>query len=272
MRDGVGLKSFSEKYPDKFVDVVILEEFAVTYASGMAKGGVKPYVFIYSTFMQRSYDQIVHDVCLQKLPVVMCLDRAGLVGSDGKTHQGVFDLSYLRNVPNLTVLAPKNVSEFSKMLVEVASYDLPVAIRYPNGIVNEVESVSDFTLDLTWETLKTGGNTVIYACGSRMVNLALEVYDKLDGNVTVVNARVVKPIDAKTLSTYLNYNVITLEDNVKQGGFGESVLYNLNELGFKGKFKSFGVLDEFIEHDSVKNQLIKCGITTDEIIKTIKKL
>ena len=269
MCDGVGLKSFSENHPDKFVDVGIQEEFAVTYASGVAKGGVKPYVFIYSTFMQRSYDQIVHDVCLQKLPVVMCLDRAGLVGSDGKTHQGVFDLSYLRHLPNLTVLAPKDVNEFNKMLVSVANYDMPVAIRYPNGVVNEIPSTNEFSLDFSWETLKTGGNTVIYACGSRMVDLANKVYNETNGNVTVVNARVVKPLDVNAIKKYLNYNVITLEDNVKQGGFGEAVLSTLTQFGFNGKFKQFGVDDEFIEHNTVNNQMIKNGLTIEKIIETI---
>jgi 1-deoxy-D-xylulose-5-phosphate synthase len=200
----------------------------------------------------------------------MCLDRAGLVGSDGKTHQGVFDLSYLRHVPNLTVLAPKCVSEFTKMLVSVANYDSPVAIRYPNGVINDVETVDEFTLDLRWETLKKGGNTVIFACGARMVNLALEVYEKTSGKVTVVNARVVKPMDELTIKSFLNYNVITLEDNVLSGGFGEGVLSVLNELNFNNKFKSFGVIDKFIEHDTVKNQMEICSLTTEEIIKTVE--
>ena len=270
MRDGVGLTDFAIEHPKNFVDVGIAEEFAVTYAGGMAKGGIKPYVFIYSTFMQRSYDQIIHDVCLQNLPVVMCLDRAGVVGSDGKTHQGVFDLSYLRHIPNLTILAPKSVLEFENMLLSVVNYNYPVAIRYPNGSSSPVDDVSPFTLSFNWEVLKQGGNTVIYACGSRMVSLALKVYEKTGGKVTVVNARVVKPLDENLILKYLNYNVITLEDNVKIGGFGEGVLSTLNKFNFKGDFKQFALNDEFILHNSVENQLVSNGITLEKVIENIK--
>ena len=221
-------------FPKNFIDVGIAEEHAAVFAAGLACSGIKPIVAIYSTFMQRSYDQIIHDVCLQKLPVVLCLDRAGLVGSDGKTHQGVFDLSYLRHVPNLTVLAPKCVSEFKDMMLAVINFDYPVAIRYPNGVVNEIETVSKFTLNLNWETLKSGENTVIFATGSRMVDVALKVSETIKG-VAVVNARVVKPLDEETIKSYLNYNIITLEDNVKIGGFGEGVLSVLNQLNYNKK-------------------------------------
>ena len=269
MRDGVGLTDFSIKHPNKFVDVGIQEEFAVTYAGGMAKGGIKPYVFIYSTFMQRSYDQIVHDVCLQKLPVVMCLDRAGLVGSDGKTHQGVFDISYLRHIPNLTLLAPKSVDEFTLMLKLVADYNYPVAIRYPNGESKNIETVAPFDLGFKWEVLKTGGNTVIYAVGERCLNIALKVYEITSGNVTVINARVIKPIDILTVKNYLNYNVITIEDNVLQGGFNEDMLSTLNGLGFNKNFKAFGCKNEFIEHNSVSKQFEYNGITVEAVMSAV---
>lgn len=271
MKDGVGLVDFASKHADKFIDVGIAEEFSVTYAAGISKGGALPIVFIYSTFMQRAYDQILHDVCLQNLPIVFCLDRAGLVGSDGKTHQGVFDLSYLKHIPNLILLAPKDVNEFKLMLKTAVTFNKPVAIRYPNGLSNNFESVTPFSNSLCWETLKKGENTVIYAVGGRMVDLALNVYNKLNNAVTVVNARTVNPLDLDTLIKFKDFNVVTLEDNVKKGGFGESVLSKLNEIGFNKKFVQFGVKDEFIEHDTVSNQLEYNGITTEKVIAAINK-
>ncbi len=270
MRDGVGLTKFSENHPDKFVDVGIAEEFAVTYAGGMAKGGIKPFVFIYSTFLQRSYDQIVHDVCLQNLPVVFCLDRAGLVGSDGKTHQGVFDLSYLKHIPNLTILAPSTTSEFKSMLKLSLDINSPVAIRYPNGDDADVEINNEIDKNLSWDVLKTGGNTVLYCVGGRMLDIANKVANLVDNSVTIVNARTVKPLDSKTLLKFIDYNVITLEDNVKIGGFGESVLAFLYKNSFSKKFYSFGVKDKFIEHDTVSNQMIFNEITPQNVIEVLK--
>lgn len=272
MRDGVGLSDFAKAHPDKFVDVGIAEEFAVTYAAGMAKGGIKPYAFIYSTFLQRGYDQIIHDVCLQNLPVVFCMDRSGLVGSDGKTHQGVFDLSYLRHIPNLTILSPSSVSEFNDMMELSLKINAPVAIRYSNGKSNDNKVVNVIDENLRWDVTRKGsGNVVIYAVGDRMFALANKVYDELNGEVTVVNARVIKPLDVCLLNEYFNYNVITLEDNVKTGGFGEGVLAYLTSVGYNKKFASFGVKDEFIEHDTVENQLIYNGITPKNVILQINK-
>ncbi len=271
MTSGVGLTDFKAKHPDKFMDVGIAEESAVTIAAGMAKGGIKPIVFIYSTFLQRSYDQIIEDVCLQNLPVVFCLDRAGLVGADGKTHQGVFDLTYLKSIPNLTVLAPKNVGEFEKMLKVALTLNSPVAIRYPNGAVKEIADISPFTDSLNWEVLVRGkkSDVTILAVGGRMLEKAFSISESLNG-ATVVNARTVKPLDTAFLDSIASDTIVTLEENVKNGGFGEAVAAYF-AIDKKKKVMVFALDDKFIEHASVSAQQDKYGLSVQNIISAIKK-
>lgn len=271
MTSGVGLTDFKAKHPDRFMDVGIAEESAVTIAAGMAKGGIKPIVFIYSTFLQRSYDQIIEDVCLQNLPVVFCLDRAGLVGADGKTHQGVFDLTYLKSIPNLTVLAPKNVGEFEKMLKIALTLNSPVAIRYPNGTVKEIADISPFTDSLNWEVLVRGkkSDVTILAVGGRMLEKAFSISESLNG-ATVVNARTVKPLDTAFLDSIASDTIVTLEENVKSGGFGEAVAAYF-AIDVKKKVMVFALDDKFIEHASVSAQQDKYGLSVQNIISAIKK-
>lgn len=263
MTDGVGLTDFKEKHPKSFVDVGICEEYAVTLASGMAISGTKPIVFIYSTFMQRAYDQILHDACLQNLPVIFCLDRAGLVGSDGKTHQGVFDLSYLNHIPNLTVLAPKDLSELEKMLEVAVSMNSPVSIRYPNGNNYNFETKLDFSSDLGWERLKEGDKNVILAVGPRMISLALKACEGT--NTAVYNARTVKPLDISVLTSISDKNIITLEENAEIGGFGSEVLRFYSQNCITSKVSVLGVKDAFVNHASVDKQLEQNGLTVSAV-------
>ncbi len=269
MQDGVGLNEFAKNHPDNFVDVGIAEEYAVTLSAGMAISGLKPIVFIYSTFLQRSYDQIIHDVCLQNLPVVFCIDRAGLVGNDGKTHQGVFDISYLTHIPNLTVISPKDKCELKDAILTALSLNSPVAIRYPNGEYDEIESNSKINCNLEWEVLNKGDKAVILAVGPRMLKLSYEVNDRLDNKVTIVNARVLKPLDKNLLLSIKDKKIITLEDNVKKGGFGSSILEFYNENNVTAKVKIFAVKDEFISHATTDEQLKINGITVENIIFSI---
>ncbi len=269
MKDGVGLKDFAEKHPNSFVDVGIAEEYAVTLSAGMAISGLKPIVFIYSTFLQRSYDQIIHDVCLQNLPVVFCIDRAGLVGYDGKTHQGVFDISYLTHIPNLTIISPKDKTELKDAILTALNLNSPVAIRYPNGDYNEFKQVANINESLNWETLNVGEKAVILAVGPRMLNLANSVNNKLDNAVTVVNARILKPLDKNLLLSIKDKKIITLEDNVKRGGFGSSVLEFYNDNGILANVKIFAIKDEFVSHASTDEQLKINDITEENIINSI---
>ena len=271
MKDGVGLKDFAEKYPNSFVDVGIAEEYAVTLSAGMAISGIKPIVFMYSTFLQRSYDQIIHDVCLQNLPVIFCIDRAGLVGNDGKTHQGTFDISYLTHIPNLTVISPKDATELKCAIETALSLNSPVAIRYPNGTQEEFATKTQLNSSLKWEVLNAqNSNNVILAVGPRMINLAKKVNEQLENKVTIVNARVIKPLDSDLLLSIKDKNVITLEENVKRGGFGSSVLEFYNENGLNVNVNIFAVDNEFTSHASVNEQLEINGITIDNIIKKLQ--
>lgn len=269
MKDGVGLTEFAKLYPNSFIDVGIQEEFAVTLAGGMAKSGTKPIVFIYSTFLQRAYDQIMHDVCMQNLPVVFCLDRAGFVGSDGKTHQGLFDISYLTHIPNLTVFAPTTLEEFEKILDYSLSLNSPVAIRYPNGNVNEMDTQRNY-LDLSsFEVFGDIEDNVILAVGPRMLELAFEAKNLTDKKLTVINARCLKPLDTKTLDKIFDKNVIVLEENAKIGGFGSEILEYYSNIGLKPSISIIGVDDKFINHATVKEQLSLNGYKAQNIISKL---
>ena len=264
MKDGTGLIAVENSYPDNFVDVGIAEEYAVTLAAGMAKGGLKPFVAIYSTFLQRAYDQIMHDVCLQNLPVIFCLDRAGLVGSDGETHQGVFDLSYLSHMPNMTVLAPNTAEEFSDAIDYAISLNSPVAIRYPKNQNVNVDFVS--LKDSLWAVENKGTVANVIAVGPNMLKLARECAKDIQG-LGVISARSVKPLDVKVLEEIKGLPIITLEENSVIGGFGALVGNYFSESGVSVKLLPIGVGDKFVKHGSVNNQLETCGLES----KTIKE-
>jgi 1-deoxy-D-xylulose-5-phosphate synthase len=265
MKDGVGLSDFAKNYPNSFIDVGIQEEFAVTLAGGMAKSGTKPIVFMYSTFMQRAYDQILHDVCIQNLSVVFCIDRAGFVGNDGVTHQGLFDISYLSHIPNLTILAPTDIFEFEKMLDFALSKNTPFAIRYPNGGVTEHEFTKNTENLLSYDILTPIDKNVILAVGPRMLDLAIKVKNSSDKKVSIINARCIKPLDCKVLDEISDKNVIILEENVKTGGFSSAVINYYAEKQVNASVTSFAVEDKFISHASVDRQLILSGFTVENI-------
>lgn len=257
MPHGTGLYEFASKFPERFFDVGIAEQHAVTLAAGLAIEGMKPVVAIYSTFLQRAYDQILHDVCIQNLPVIFAIDRAGVVGNDGETHQGLFDLSYLSHIPNMTIVAPKDFNELKQMLKFAVEYNRPIAIRYPKGQekkinINKIQPVEFGKAEL----LQQGNDLTIIAVG-RMVhtglNVAKELY-KFGVKAEVINARFIKPLDAKMILTSASKTkrVITIEDNVIIGGFGNAVLQLINQNDLEGvKVKIFGYPDEFIPHGDI---------------------
>ncbi len=275
MITGTGLQEFSEIYPNRTFDVGITEEHAVTLAGGMATNGLKPIFAVYSTFLQRGFDQLLMDVCLQNLPVVFALDRAGLVGSDGKTHQGVFDLSYLNMMPNIEILAPKCTEEMEPILSYAFNRNCPIAIRYPKGgnllKLNPIKTIKTGE----WEKISSGDKVVILATG-KMVSLAYLTKEKLAKkyNPIIINALFVKPLDKKILKKIVkqNYNVLTLEDNNIIGGFGQQVLYELNCLGFNQKIKILGYKDKFIDHGSIDELLMQEHMDINSIEEEIKKL
>lgn len=276
MLHGTGLDKFAEKFPNRIFDVGITEPHAVTFAGGLAKGGLKPVVAIYSTFLQRSYDQILHDVMLQDLPVIFCIDRAGLVGEDGPTHHGIFDVAYLRHMPRITIMAPKDGFELERMLEKAVEMGKPAAIRYPRGKAKSVVGASSCTpIEFgKAEYLRKGKDLAIVAVGS-MVNKALETADILSHTgieAAVVNARFIKPVDADMLEDVLTRykTVVTMEEGVIPGGFAGAVLEFANRENITGaKIKCIGLPDEFIEHGSREELLRKYHMTPDEMARTI---
>ena len=253
MPDGTGLSQFAEQYPDRFFDVGIAEQHAVTFAAGLARGGAKPVVAVYSTFLQRAYDQIVHDVCLQKLPVVFAIDRAGIVGEDGPTHHGVFDLSYLRHIPNLTLMSPRDATELANMLWTALRLGSPVAIRYPRGVAKGTPEGPLGAVPMCAEVLREGRDVAIIAVGP-VVNCALEAAAELEEMgiyARVVDARFVKPMDeeAMTQAALECGALVLVEDNVGQGGFSGAVLECLANNGVMPKAVQIVALpDGFISH------------------------
>lgn len=275
MKTGTGLAEFAKAYPERFVDAGICEEYAVTCAAGMAYNGLHPVACIYSTFMQRAFDQLVTDVCMQGLAVTFLLDRAGFVGSDGKTHNGVMDLSYLRSVPGLTVLAPKDVAEFKRMLFYAVGCGSPVAIRYSNGKNPTFSSealAKDFTRPGEWEILKSGDRAVVFAVGPRCLRLALAAAESFSDSVAVVNARSIKPLDEQTLLAFKHLPAVVLEENVACGGFGEGVCAYYASLGKPCPTVVLGSGDRYLSHASVEGQLSSCGLTKDGLTETLAKL
>lgn len=258
MASGTGLKSFAHKFPDRFFDVGICEPHAVTMAAGMAKAGLKPVVSIYSTFLQRAYDQILHDVALQNLPVIFAIDRAGLVGEDGPTHHGVFDLSYLRAIPNLTIMAPADENEFMDMLHTAFTINGPVAIRYPRGIGAGAEIEPErCSLEIGRSvTLHEGKDLAIIAIG-RSVDMArdlLAILEQQGIKASLVNARFVKPLDENTITFMAakTGKIVTIEDNCLQGGFGSAVVELLADHNINADVLRLGIPDEFIEQGKVE--------------------
>ena len=257
MPQGTGLDVFAGRYPDRFFDVGIAEQHAVTFAAGLATEGFKPVVAVYSTFLQRAYDQIVHDVCLQKLPVVFAMDRGGLVGEDGPTHHGVFDLSFLRHIPNMVLMAPKDEGELQQMLKTAVDFHGPIALRYPRGngvgipLKEELEPLAVGKA----EVLREGDDVLLIGIGST-VHPALEAADQLHQQgieATVVNARFVKPLDEELILRLAKKigRVMTIEENALQGGFGSAVMEMFQEASFfPRRFKRLGLPDEFVIHGS----------------------
>jgi 1-deoxy-D-xylulose-5-phosphate synthase len=273
MTAGTGLNKFSKEFPDRFYDVGIAEQHGVTLAAALAAGGMRPVVAVYSTFLQRAYDQVLHDTCLQKLPVVFAVDRAGIIGEDGETHQGLFDLSYLRNIPNMTIMAPANEDELQHMLLTAFDYrDGPVAIRYPRDKVEGIE-LKDPQI-LPWgkgELVRHGEDLLIIAAGT-IVNTAIAAAEKLfwQGIKTaVINARFVKPLDEELILSWAQKcgRVITIEENILAGGFGSGVLELFEKRGICLPVKRLGIDDQFVGHGSRAQVLSCCNLDTDAIIK-----
>lgn len=277
MKEGTGLEHFAKIYPDRFYDVGIAEQHAVTFAAGLATQGLKPVVAIYSTFLQRAYDEIVHDVCLQNLHVVFAIDRAGIVGDDGPTHNGIFDLSYLRHIPNMVVMAPKDGVEFKSMLELALCHNGPVAIRYPRGNVKLPFTSQKLPVPFKIgeaEILRDGKDVALLALGNT-VNQALSAAERLGGEgiqAMVINARFVKPLDRNLISSVASMipRIITIEENVLQGGFGSAVLEFLNKIDIShAKVRRLGLPDVFVEQGD-QNELRKMyGIDEDGIYTAV---
>lgn len=271
MSIGTGLEEFALTHPEKFKDVGIAEEHAVTYCAALAAGGMKPYFAVYSTFLQRGFDQLIHDVCIGNYPVTLCIDRAGVVGSDGVTHQGVFDLSYLLLMPNMTVMCPTDGAELEAMLEFSVGFGAPLAIRYPKSYV--------YTRDHApieygkWETVKKSQSNVYVLCsGGRTLDIAEKA--SKTRNMNIVNCRFAKPLDTKFLKSINKRGniVVTMEDNVARGGFGESVLAYLNGIGNNVECRIIAHKDEFIDDRDVDSSLAESGLAVENLTKLIKSL
>lgn len=276
MPSGTGLNNFANKYPDRFFDVGIAEQHAVTFAAGIAAGGYKPVFAIYSTFLQRAYDQVIHDVCIQNLPVTLLIDRAGLVGHDGETHHGSFDISFLSCVPNLALLAPRNGLELQEMIKFAMKYNRPIAIRYPRGTaqIENDELANPIELGKGEIVYKAGNDALIIALGATN-QMALEICKELKKDnifTTLINPRFIKPIDEDLIInlTKKHKKIYTIEDNVRIGGFGNQVQALLNDYKISKKVKKFAFPDQFVEHGDVDVLYKSLGLAKDDIIKKIK--
>ncbi len=275
MEDGTGLAKFQEEFPKRFFDVGIAESHATTFAAGLAVGGLKPFVAIYSSFLQRAFDQILHDVCIQSLPVVFCVDRAGLVGNDGETHQGTFDLSYLSIIPNMNILVPKNAWELDAAITFAATFPAPLAIRYPRG--KAYTGLSEFQEPICFgksEVIYKERDIAILAVGS-MVESAAKVREELKQqgkNVSLINVRFVKPLDEELLDQLAQTHsvIITMEENVINGGYGMSVLRYYNTRHTDVKVINFAVPNSYVEQGSKDDQLKECGLDQVSILKRLE--
>ncbi|MGD9086035.1 MAG: 1-deoxy-D-xylulose-5-phosphate synthase [Desulfobacterales bacterium] len=279
MPEGTGLGEFSKRFPERFFDVGIAEQHGVTFAAGLAIEGLKPVVAIYSTFLQRAYDQILHDVCLESLPVVFALDRGGIVGEDGPTHHGLFDLCYLRSLPNMVVMAPKDENELRRMLLTALEHDGPAALRYPRGSgTGAIFENPIRPLEIgKGETLKEGEDVLILAIG-RSVCEALDACSEMarEGiSATIVNCRFVKPLDIDLIRDWARKipRIITVEENIRQGGFGSAVLEALYDAGITGfQLERIGIEDKFVEHGPQAVLRSKYGVDAEAIVHSAKQL
>lgn len=278
MPEGTGLDKFAKEFPDRFYDVGIAEQHGVTFAAGLSTKGFKPIVAIYSTFLQRAYDQIVHDVCLQNLPVVFAMDRAGIVGEDGPTHHGVFDIAYLRHIPNMVIMAPKDENELQHMLYTAVNHNGPIAIRYPRG---EGMGVS---LDRDLKRIEIGkGEIILDGDDVAIIAIGNTVYPALDAaarlreegiSAAVVNVRFAKPLDKDLIIGIAQRvkGIVTVEEHVLEGGFGSAVLELISEVDIKAKVKRLGLPDKYIEHGTQKILRQKYGIDSDGIYQSVKEI
>ncbi|SMC60539.1 1-deoxy-D-xylulose-5-phosphate synthase [Desulfocicer vacuolatum DSM 3385] len=279
MPEGTGLKGFSEKFPHRFFDVGIAEQHAVTFAGGMASRGMRPVVAIYSTFMQRAYDQILHDVCIDSHPVIFALDRGGIVGEDGPTHHGLFDYAFLRNIPNMTIMAPRDENELGIMLRTAVNHDGPIALRYPRGPGEGVDIIKDAPiLDIgKGECIRDGRDILILAVG-RVVQEAIKAADVLEQeghSVAVINARFIKPLDRELIleTAAKTQNIVTVEEHVLDGGFGSAVLELLadNDI-FHCRVRRVGIQDTFVEHGPQKILRKEYKVDAAAVISAAKEL
>jgi len=278
MAPGTGLTEFAQKFPDRFYDVGIAEQHAVCFAAGLAAGGAKPVCAIYSTFLQRAYDQIIHDVALQKLPVVFCIDRGGLVGEDGPTHHGAFDISYLRAVPNMTVAAPADGDELEQMLEYAVTHRIgPVAIRYPRGMIPYPVGSRPGRFEWgRWEVLNGGADLAIIATGA-MVPICRTVVEALHAqgvNASLINGRFIKPLDTEALQEIAERfdRVVTVEENSINGGLGSAVLEYFDIIEFRGRLLRLALPDRFIQHGSRERLLQEIGLDEEGIIRSIETI
>ena len=272
MSDGSGMHEFAQIYPEKFYDVGIAEQHALTFAAGMACDGLKPVVAIYSTFLQRAYDQLIHDIALQNLPVMFAIDRAGLVGADGPTHAGSFDLSYLRCIPNMVVMTPSDENECRQMLSTAYLHNGPSAVRYPRGGGPGVSTTADLnTIEIgKGEVRRQGKKVAILAFGS-MLTPALEAAERIDA--TLANMRFVKPLDMDLVKTLADQHdlIVTIEENAIMGGAGAAVMEALQAMNIDKPILCLGLPDTFIEHGIHETMLAECGLDVDGIVAAIEK-
>ena len=272
MREGSGLVRFSKEYPDRYFDVGIAEQHAVTFAAGAACEGLKPFAAIYSTFLQRAYDQLIHDVAIQNLPVVFAIDRAGLVGADGPTHAGSFDLSYLRCIPNITVMTPADENECRQMLYTAFQLDTPAAVRYPRGSGPGVQIQQEMqTIPLGKGEIRRQGKQIALLAFGSMLTPCLEAGDELDA--TVVNMRFVKPLDQELVATLAAEHelLVTIEENTIMGGAGSAVMESLSSLDKNVRLLQLGLPDSFIDQGDPAHMLSDCGLDKAGIIQSIKE-
>jgi len=274
MADGTGLAKFAKEYPERFYDVGIAEQHGTTFAAGLAKAGLKPVFAVYSSFLQRAYDQVLHDVCIQNLPVVFAIDRAGLVGSDGETHQGIFDISFLSSIPNMTVMAPKNKRELADMMQYAVAFPTPIAVRYPRGTA--YDGLKEFRAPIKLgksETIAEGSGVALFALGS-MVQTAEKVAEMLKEagiEATVINARFAVPFDKEKVKelTQDHTLLVTMEENVTSGGFGEHVASYVNENDLDIKVQVVAIPDAYVEHGNVDRLKEDIGIDAKSVYEKI---
>lgn len=277
MATGTGLAEFQKKFPTRFYDVAIAEQHAVTFAAGLASQGLVPVFAVYSTFLQRAYDQIVHDVCMEKLPVVFAIDRAGIVGADGETHQGVFDLSYLSHIPNMTIMSPKNGRELEDMLSFAVDYQGPIAIRYPRGVASKAFEDKHTPIVYGKAEMIQEGKEVAFLVEGHMLEAVMEAADLLEKerniHAMVINMRFMKPLDEEmiTYATEKCDYMFSVEDNLKAGGFGSKILEYMNEAALRSQLTILGFPDQYIEHGTQAQLFEKYHLDGKGIFETVQK-